>query len=95
MGVIINEVCCINLNREYENNPTQYMNGQGNDTYKKLSSFDKNKYSDTMSQKSFPLNEIKFNNEKNNSEIEIKSLSKIPINTEKVIRQLSGNPLEH
>ena len=94
MGVIVNEVCCINLNREYENNPTLYYNGQGNDKFKRLSNLDKNKYNDSSSQKSFPLNEIKVIDHSNSIGNENISSTKLPISTQNVIRKLSGNPLD-
>ena len=98
MGVIINEVCCINIHNmtdnEYENCPTHHKNNQPKETYKKISSFGIDKYYDTSLQKSLPQNEIKFVNKKNPPTIEVDSLSKLPISTKNVIRQQSGNPLD-
>ena len=98
MGVIINEVCCINLHNmtenEYENYPTHHKNNQAKEKYKKISNFGIDKYYDSSLQKSLPQNEIKFINKKNPPSIEVDSLSKLPISTKNVIRRKSGNPLD-
>jgi len=44
--------------------------------------------------KSLPQNEIKLVNIKMNSQKEFKTLKTLPINTEKIIRKQSGNPLD-
>jgi len=98
MGVIINEVCCINIHNmtenEYENCPTHHKNNQAKETYKRISNFGIDKYYDSSLQKSLPQNEIKFINKKNPPTIEVDSLSKLPISTKNVIRKYSGNPLD-
>jgi len=98
MGVIINEVCCINIHNmtdnEYENCPTHHKNNQPKETYKKISNFGIDKYYESSLQKSLPQNEIMFINKKNPPSIEVDSLSKLPISTKNVIRGQSGNPLD-
>ena len=98
MGVIINNVCCINIHNmtenEYENCPTHHKNNQAKETYKRISNFGIDKYYDSSLQKSLPQNEIKFINKKNPPTIEVDSLSKLPISTKNVIRKYSANPLD-
>ena len=98
MGVIINEVCCINITNMYENDPKnyqpQYTNGNGNDTYKKISNFESKIYNDPSQIKNLPLNEIKLIDHSNSIGNENISSTKLPISTQNVIRKLSGNPLD-
>ena len=100
MGVLINEVCCIDANylndTENENYyPNQFIDNQGKDIFKNISSFENNKFYHSSLLKPLPLNEIKYAIPKNYSMNEINSLSKIPISNQNVIRQQSGNPLDH
>ena len=100
MGVLINEVCCIDANylndTENENYyPNQFIDNQGKDIFKNISSFENNKFYHSSLLKPLPLNEIKYAIPKNYSKNEIKSLSEIPISNQNVIRQQSGNPLDH
>ena len=98
MGVIVNEVCCINIHNmtetEYENCPTHHKNNQAKETYKKISSFGRDKSYDASLEKSLPQNEILFINKKKPPSVQVDSLSKLPISTKNVIRKQSGNPLD-
>ena len=82
MGIIINEVCCIDANNltdfENENNFSFPYKGSN----RNISNFDYNKYY----LKPFPLNEIKYSSYKNLCSKEVKSLSELPINTQNIIR---------
>ncbi len=97
MGVLINEVCCIDSSYlvETENDnfhQSQFMDSQGKNAYKNFEN--NNKYYHSSLLKPLPLNEIKYT-PKNSFLKEVKSLSQLPINTQIVIRQQSGNPLQY
>ena len=98
MGVLINEVCCIDANNyltdtENENyHPGQIIDNQGKDIFKNISNFE---YYNSSFIKPFPLNEIKYGTQKYNSKDEVKSLSEIRISNRNVIRKQSGNPLDY
>ena len=99
MGVLINEVCCIDASylaeTENENyHPAQYFDNQGKEV-KNISNFENNKFYHSSLLKPLPLNEIKYNTPKIFSQNEVKSLSKLPISNRNVIRQQSGNPLDY
>ena len=101
MGVIINEVCCIDSNyiaeTEIDNNhPGQFIDSQGKDALKNISNFENNVFYHSSLLKPLPLNEIKYGNPKNNNNHkEVDSLSKVPISNRNVIRRQSGNPLDY
>ena len=88
MGIIINEVCCIDSSfvTDYNNsnNFSSIYGEAGKNSSKNIS----NNHSSTA--KPFPSNEINISGP-NNTGI---SLSNVPINTSNVIRRQSGNPLE-
>ena len=96
MGVLLNEVCCIdesNITESvYENTrPTQPDTLTKSDKFKALKSKSLNQFKD-----SFPLNEIGSSFNINDKPIKsIRSLSKIPISTKNVILQQMCNPLDY
>ena len=100
MGILINEVCCIDSsyladteNENFHQNP--YYDSLGKNNYKVISNFENNKCYHSSQLKALPLNEIKYSTLKNCSQNEVKSLSKLPISTQNVIRKQSGNPLDY
>ena len=102
MGVLINEVCCIDANYMEENENdnfhySPYKDSQGKETNRNLSNFDNNnnKLYHSSQLKPLPLNEINFGVSKNTQPNEVDSLSKIPISNRNVIRKQSGNPLDY
>ena len=96
MGVLLNEVCCIdesNITESvYENTqPTQPDTLTKSDKFKALKRKSLNEFKD-----SFPLNEIGSSFNINDKPIKpIRSLSKIPISTKNVILQQMCNPLDY
>ena len=96
MGVLLNEVCCIdesNITESvYENTqPTQPDTRTKSDKFKALKRKSLNQFKD-----SFPLNEIGSSFNINDKPIKpIRSLSKIPISTKNVILQQMCNPLDY
>ena len=100
MGVLLNEVCCIdesNLGESlYENTRfTQPDTNNKNDQYKALRRRSINQFKNA-SQDSFPLNEIGSSFNINDKPIrEVNSLSKLPISTKNVILQQTCNPLDY
>ena len=96
MGVLLNEVCCIdesNITESvYENTqPTQPDTLTKSDKFKALKRKSLNRLKD-----SFPLNEIGSSFNINDKPIKpIRSLSKIPISTKNVILQQMCNPLDY
>ena len=97
MGVLINEVCCIDSSYIAESENDYYHQGQfiessGKNIYKNL---ENNKFYHSSFLKPLPLNEIKYNAPKNPFQNEVKSLTQIPISNENVIRKQSGNPLDY
>ena len=96
MGVLLNEVCCIdesNITESvYENTqPTQPDTLTKSDKFKALKRKSLNQFKD-----SFPLNEISSSFNINDKPIKpIRSLSKIPISTKNVILQQMCNPLDY
>ena len=96
MGVLLNEVCCIdesNITESvYENTqPTQPDTLTKSDKFKALKRKSLNQLKD-----SFPLNEIGSSFNINDKPIKpIRSLSKIPISTKNVILQQMCNPLDY
>ena len=99
MGVVMNEICCINVNQHEDldyDNISQYENSR-KITLKKLPSIDDAKFNNHNNysiQKTFPMNEITFTNQSSKPVIEVYSTSKLPISTQNVIRKQSGNPLD-
>ena len=96
MGVLLNEVCCMdesNITESvYENTqPTQPDTLTKSDKFKALKRKSLNQLKD-----SFPLNEIGSSFNINDKPIKpIRSLSKIPISTKNVILQQMCNPLDY
>ena len=96
MGVLLNEVCCIDesniVESVYENTqPTQPDTLTKSEKFKAL----KRKSVDLFKD-SFPLNEIGSSFNINDKPIKpIRSLSKIPISTQNVILQQTCNPLDY
>ena len=95
MGVLINEVCCIDANCFNENENDNYHSSQHKDsqrkgTFKNMQSYDNsNKLDNSDLLEPLPLNKIIFEKEK-----ELDSLSKLPISNRNVIRKQTGNPLD-
>ena len=100
MGVLLNEVCCIdesNLGESfYENTQfTQPDTNNKNEQYKALRKRSINQFKNA-SQDSFPLNEIGSSFNINDNPIrEVNSLSKLPISTKNVILQQFCNPFDY
>ena len=100
MGVLINEVCCIDqtnlADSIYENTQfTQPESNNKNDQYKKKKKKSRNQFKN-YSLDSFPLNEIGPSFNINDKPIkEVNSLSKVPISTQNVILQQTCNPLNY
>ena len=101
MGIILDEVCCVhNLNYndlDNENNEHNQSNNKeikGRDSDKNLS-LNNDKYYNSSLLKSLPQNEIIFTNKNTTPIKEYKSLKTLPINTQKIIRKQSGNPLDY
>ena len=100
MGVLINEVCCIDqtnlADSIYENTQfTQPESNNKNDQYKALRKKSRNQFKN-YSLDSFPLNEIGPSFNINDKPIkEVNSLSKVPISTQNVILQQTCNPLNY
>ena len=98
MGVLINEVCCIDSSYIAETENENYHQGQiiesnGKNIHK---NFENNKFYHSSLLKPLPLNEIKYSIQKNSSfQNDIKSLTQIPISNQNVIRKQSGNPLDY
>ena len=96
MGVLINEVCCIDANYLAENendnfHSSQRKDSRGKETFKNMPSYEiKTKLHNPVQLKPIPLNEINLK-----KEIELSSLSKLPISNRNVIRKQSGNPLDY
>ena len=96
MGILLDEVCCIdesNITESvYENTqPTQPDTLTKSDRFKALRHKSLNQFKD-----SFPLNEIGSSFNINDKPIKIvHSLSKLPISTKNVILQQTGNPLDY
>ena len=100
MGILINEVCCIDSSfmADTENDtflPGQIMDSQGRNMSKNKSTFENSKFYHSSLLKPLPLNEIKYGIPKNFFQNEVKSLSQLPISTQNVIRKQSGNPLDY
>ena len=99
MGVVMNEICCINVNQHEDldyDNISQYENSR-KISLKKLPSIDDSKFNNHNNysiQKTLPMNEITFTNQSSKPVIEVYSTSKLPISTQNVIRKQSGNPLD-
>ena len=96
MGVIINEVCCIdasylNENENDKNHSSLRKDSQGKETNKSIPGLDNSrKLYNSMQIKPLPLNEINIGKEN-----EVNSYFKIPISNRNVIRRQSGNPLDY
>ena len=100
MGILLNEVCCIdqsNLTDSYYDNTqfTQPDDSNKNDNFRMHKRKSMNKFKNS-SQDGFPLNEIgsSFNINKNPIK-PLNSLSKLPISTKTVILQQTCNPLDY
>ena len=99
MGVVINEFCCVNLDKNEDfdyDNQSQYENTRKN-SLKNLPTIDGiklNNHNNLSIQKALPLNEITFANQSSKPIVEVYSTSKLPISTQNVIRKQSGNPLD-
>ena len=100
MGILLNEVCCIdqsNLTDSYYDNTqfTQPDDSNKNDNFRMHKRKSINKFKNS-SQDGFPLNEIgdSFNINKNPIK-PLNSLSKLPISTKTVILQQTCNPLDY
>ena len=96
MGIILDEVCCVDTNNfidtdNYRSSPIK--ESRGKDSRPNIATLS-DKYYNSSLLKSLPQNEIKLVNIKMNSQKEFKTLKTLPINTEKIIRKQSGNPLD-
>ena len=97
MGIILDEVCCVDTNNYIENENYQsspLKESRGRDSRQNLSMY-KDKFYNSSFLRTLPQNEIKLINLKINPQVEFKSLKTVPINTQNIIRRQSGNPLEH
>ena len=93
MGLIIDQVCCIDSHNflEEENNLSSLIK---ENTHSK----EKNNFRNNLSPflNTLPKSEIKFNNQQKNSHYRsVKSLKTLPINTQNIIRRHYGNPLDN
>ena len=96
MGVILDEVCCIRSMdfSEYENYHSTKSRTKEKESDKSLETYNDIYYNSSLL-KTLPETEINNRTLKNNSRKEFKSLKALPINTEKIIRKQSGNPLDY
>ena len=100
MGILLNEVCCIdqsNLTESYYDNTqfTQPDDSNKNDQFRIHKRQSINKFKNSF-QDSFPLNEIGSSFNINKKPIKaLNSLSKLPISTKNVIFQQVCNPLDY
>ena len=95
MGVILDEVCCIR-SRDFSDNENYHPpknESKGRESDKDLETYGALYNSSLL--KSLPETEINNQTLKNNSRKEFKSLKTLPINTQKIIRKQSGNPLDY
>ena len=100
MGILINEVCCIDSSFMADSENENFISGQLMDSQVRTMSrtkptFENNKFYHSSLLKPFPSNEIKYNKQKNDLQKEVKSLSQLPVSTQTVIRKQSGNPLDY
>ena len=96
MGVIVNEVCCIDSSFISENENSNrfssiYMDGEGKESSKNISNYDNKNHHSSIA-KPLPLNEINYCIQKSNQNNAVESLSQLPISIRNVIRKQSGNP---
>ena len=94
MGIILDEVCCIDSHNftESDNNFTSLVT-ENNHSKDKL-----NIHHHHLSPflNTLPKSEIKFTNyQKSSHYLSVKSLKTLPINTQNIIRKHSGNPLDN
>ena len=97
MGILLEEVCCVDSHNLMESEKFQssyYREGIGKGS-DKSNIYYNDKFYDSSLIKSLPKNEIQFVSPKNNSIKEVKSLKTLPINTQKIIRKQSGNPMDY
>lgn len=97
MGILLEEVCCVDSNHLMESEKFQssyYREGVGKES-DKSNFFYNDKFYDSSLIKSLPKNEIQFVNPKTNTIKEVKSLKTLPINTQNIIRKQSGNPMDY
>ena len=99
MGILLEEVCCVDSNHIMDSEKFQssyYRECQRRESDRSNSNiFYNDKFYDSSLLKSLPKNEIQFVNPKNTSIKEVKSLKTLPINTQNIIRKQSGNPLDY
>ena len=97
MGILLEEVCCVDSHNLMESEKFQssyYREGIGKGSDKSNIYYNDKFYGSSLI-KSLPKNEIQFVSPKNNSIKEVKSLKTLPINTQKIIRKQSGNPMDY
>ena len=92
MGILLDEVCCIRAGNF--NDTSTNKDSKGKDSDKNSGLYSDKIYNSSLL-KSLPQSEMKFVNLKNNSRKEVKSLKALPINTQKIIRKQTGNPLDY
>ena len=92
MGIVLEEVCCIDSNNFLDNSPTSL-------TKESQQKNDKNYYGRFYHNSPFvvslPKNEIKLTTKKSSHLLSVKSLKTLPINTQNIIRKHMGNPLDN
>ena len=88
----MDKMCCIDTNEVLEN--TNFQNTIGNSTFngEDINNFSPRPSSDI---KSLPISDININNPTKNSNIKIKTLSRLTISTKNIIRKNEGNPFEN
>ena len=95
MGIILEQVCCIDSNNftQNENNISSLIKENHHHPKEKI-----NLHYHHLSPflNTLPKNEIKFpSQQKNNKLLSVKSLKTLPINTQNIIRKHGGNPLDY
>ena len=92
MGTLMDKICCIDTNEVLEN--TNFQNTISNSTFngEDINNFSPRPSSDI---KSLPISDINVNNPIKNSNIKIKTLSRLTISTKNIIRKNEGNPFEN
>ena len=92
MGIILEEVCCIDSHNFLENDNDLASLSKENNHSKDKINIHHHHLSPFLN--TLPKNEIKFTNHQKHY-LSVKSLKTLPINTQNIIRKHSGNPLDN
>ena len=92
MGIILEEVCCIDSHNFLENDNDLTSLSKENNHSKDKINIHHHHLSPFLN--TLPKNEIKFTNHQKHY-LSVKSLKTLPINTQNIIRKHSGNPLDN